>query len=142
MRGYFGIVFYEPKFSENIGTVIRSANCFGAIFIGIIGKRYKKQVGDTMTTEKHIPFYEYTDLNDFLIHVPIKSEIIACEVDGKDIRNFKHPERAIYIFGGEDRTLPIELSNRIKIETSHCLNMAVAASIVMFHRNNSLRGTP
>jgi tRNA(Leu) C34 or U34 (ribose-2'-O)-methylase TrmL len=39
MRGYFGIAFYEPKFIVNIGTAVRSAKCFGASFIAVIGGR-------------------------------------------------------------------------------------------------------
>ncbi len=134
-RGYWGIAFYEPKFEENIGTAIRSAHCFGVDFIAVIGKRYKKQPSDTMATERHIPIYEYENLDDFLKHIPIGCEIIGIEVDGKNIIGFKHPERAIYFLGGEDRNIPKEIEKRLKIETSHCLNMAVAASIVMFHRN-------
>ena len=64
-RGYFGIAFYEPKFEENIGTAVRNAHCFGADFIAVIGKRYKKQPSDTMATERHIPIYEYENLEDF-----------------------------------------------------------------------------
>lgn len=134
-RGYWGIAFYEPKFEENIGTAVRSAHCFGADFICLIGRRYKKQPSDTMATERHIPIYEYENLDDFLRHIPIECEIIGIEVDGENIIGFKHPQRAVYILGGEDRNLPKEIKKRLKIETSHCLNMAVAASIVMFHRN-------
>jgi tRNA(Leu) C34 or U34 (ribose-2'-O)-methylase TrmL len=60
------------------------------------------------------------------------------EVDGADIRNFKHPQRAVYVFGGEDRTLPKITEKRLRIETSYCLNMATAASIAMFYRSLSL----
>lgn len=134
MRGYYGIAFYEPKFEENIGTAVRSAHCFGADFICVIGKRYKKQPSDTMATERHMPIYEYTNLDDFLKHIPIGCELIGVEVDGLDIKEFIHPLKAIYIFGGEDRTLPKEIKNRLRIETSHCLNMATTASIIMFHR--------
>ena len=133
-RGYWGIAFYEPKFEENIGTAIRSAHCFGANFICVIGKRYKRQPSDTMATERHIPIYEYSDLDDFLKHTPVDCEIVGIEVDGKDIIGYEHPQRVIYVLGGEDRNLPQEIKNRLRIETSHCLNMSTTASIVMFHR--------
>lgn len=136
MRGYYGIAFYEPKYEENIGTAVRSAHCFGADFIAVIGKRYSRQPSDTMATERHIPIYEYDDMEDFLRHVPKGCEVIPVEVDGEDIREFEHPDRAIYLFGGEDRTLPpIPSSKRLRIETSHCLNMSTTASIVLFHRS-------
>jgi tRNA(Leu) C34 or U34 (ribose-2'-O)-methylase TrmL len=133
-RGYFGIVFYEPKFDENIGTAVRSAHCFGADFIGVIGKRYKKQPSDTMATERHIPIYEWADTEDFLRHIPVGCDVVGVEMDGEDITQFHHPDRAIYVLGGEDRNAPAEIKKRLKISTSHCLNMAVAASVVMFHR--------
>lgn len=137
-RGYWGMVFYEPKFEENIGTAIRSAHCFGADFLGVIGKRYKKQPSDTMATERHIPIYEYKNMKDFLTHLPVNCEVIGVEVDGEDIKNFVHPERCVYLIGGEDRNVPKGMKYRIRIDTSHCLNMAVAASIVAYDRKLKL----
>ena len=136
IRGYFGVVFFEPKFEENIGTAIRSSHCFGADFLGVIGARYKRQATDTMATEKHVPIFEYKDLQDFLDHVPAGCAVIGIECDGEQtLETFNHPERAIYVLGGEDRSLPPEIKKRIRFETSHCVNMAVAASIVLYDRN-------
>jgi len=134
-RGYFGIAFYEPKFELNIGTAIRNAHCFGADFVAVIGKRYKRQASDTSATERHVPIYEYADLNDFLSHIPIKCEIVSVEVDGRDIKNFIHPERAVYLMGGEDKTLPIiENSIRVRFPTDYCVNMAVASALILYDR--------
>jgi tRNA(Leu) C34 or U34 (ribose-2'-O)-methylase TrmL len=56
-------------------------------------------------------------------------------MDGENIVNFNHPERAIYLFGGEDRSVPIvQNSKRIKIPTSYCLNMAVASGVILYDR--------
>ena len=63
MKGYFGIVFYEPKWEENIGTALRSALCMGADFVADIGKRYKRQPTDTNNVVNQIPFYHYKILN-------------------------------------------------------------------------------
>lgn len=134
-RGYYGIAFFEPKFIENIGTIIRSANCFQADFIAIIGGRYQKTAMDTMKTHKHVPIYEYRDMNDFIDHIPIECDVVGVEVGGDSINEFKHPERAIYLLGGEDRTLPEMFGKNITIDTTHCLNMAVAASIIMYDRS-------
>lgn len=134
-RGFYGIAFFEPKFEENIGTAIRSAKCFNADFIALIGKRFAKQATDTTATERHIPVYEYKNLKDFMEHIPLKTQVISVEVDGaRELESYKHPERAIYVFGGEDRTLPDITEERIKIKTVHCLNMAVTASIIMYDR--------
>lgn len=56
-RGYFGIGVYHPKNVINIGTLWRSANCFGADFLFTIGHRYKHQGSDTLKTYRHIPLY-------------------------------------------------------------------------------------
>ena len=134
-RGYFGIAFYEPKFNENIGTAVRNAHCFGADFIAVIGKRYERQPTDTTKAERHIPIFEYSDLKDFLNHIPVDCEIVSVEVDGDDIRNFIHPDRAVYIIGGEDRTLPvIEKSKRVRFPTDYCLNMSVASALILYDR--------
>lgn len=137
-RGYWGIAFYEPKTKVNIGTAIRSANCFGCNFISLIGSRFKHQASDTMKTEKHVPIFEYDCLEDFLHHLPRGCGVVGVEMDGTPIRSFSHPERVIYLFGGEDRNVPEKIENRVKIDTSHCLNMAVAASIIMFDRQTKL----
>lgn len=134
-RGYFGIAFYEPKFEENIGTAIRNAHCFGADFISVIGKRYERQPSDTMATERHIPIYEYEDLEDFLAHIPLGCELVIVECDGEDSATFIHPQRAIYLLGGEDRNAPnIPSIKRVRFPTSHCVNMAVASGLILYDR--------
>jgi tRNA(Leu) C34 or U34 (ribose-2'-O)-methylase TrmL len=134
-RGYFGIAFYEPKFEENIGTAVRNAHCFGADFIAVIGKRYKKQPSDTMKTEKHVPIYEYSDLKDFIEHLPKGCEIVVVECDGESSIEFKHPQRAVYLMGGEDRSVPKTVNaKRVAFPTSHCVNMAVASGLILYDR--------
>ena len=46
MKGYFEIGIYQPKYEENIGTLMRSAYQLGAAGVFTVGKRYRKQVGD------------------------------------------------------------------------------------------------
>ena len=48
MPGFgIGIVVERGKTWENMGGIIRSAGCFGASFVAIVGGRYKKQNTDT-----------------------------------------------------------------------------------------------
>ena len=65
-RGYFGIGCTNMKAIVNYGTLFRSAICFGADFIFLIGKRFKKQASDTMCSWRHIPLYEYQTCEEFL----------------------------------------------------------------------------
>ncbi len=139
MRGYYGIALYEPKFEENLGTVIRSCMNFRADFICTIGNRYSKQASDTTDATKHIPLFHFKDTQDFIEHIPKDCELVSIEVDGKEqLESMNHPQRAIYILGGEDRTLPEEiqgLGRSARLDTNYCLNMAVTASVVMYDRH-------
>lgn len=138
MRGYYGIALFEPKTEENLGTIIRSAHDFGVDFICTIGNRYYHQRSDTTKGTKHIPLFHFEDTEDFLKHIPEDCELVSVEVNGKkSLPEFKHQERAIYVFGGEDRTIPEDiqsLGRTVKIDTKYCLNLAVTASIVMYDR--------
>ena len=139
MRGYVGIALLNPKNSTNIGTCLRNCSCFGADFISIIGPRFqkfKRQASDTLKTWRHIPVFEYLEFADFYNHITHDCQLISIEVDGEDIRTFIHPQRSIYLFGPEDGTLPKLPGKRLKIETSFCLNLAVATGIVLFDRQN------
>ena len=136
-RGYFGIVLYQPKTIENLGVLIRSCGNFGAAFIATIGHRYHRSPGDTMNVMKHYPGFHFKTLHDCLLAVPVNADIVRVEVDGAtELPNFIHPERAIYVLGGEDRSVPvIPCARSIKIDSRRCLNLHIAASIVMYDRN-------
>lgn len=60
--------------------------------------------------------------------------------DSRNIRNFVHPERCIYLLGAEDYGLPKDILDKcysvIHIESKYCLNVSIAGSIVMFDRKN------
>ena len=141
-RGFFGIGIYQTKTEANIGTLWRSAHNFGADFIFTIGKRYRKQPTDTTLALRHVPLYEYDTFEELKKYKPIDSSLVAIEQSelSQNIKDFIHPEQAIYILGAEDHGLPIEYQEKchsvISINTSMCLNVAVAGSIVMFDRVN------
>lgn len=144
MRGYFGVVLYQPKHTENWGTVLRSAFNFGAAFVGTVNRRFTQQSSNTVKAERHIPVFHWDTVDAFLDTIPINSLLVGLEVNGQHIlgNGFCHPERCVYIFGGEDQTLPANLwdfprSVSVRIETRNCLNLAVAASIVMWDRTRN-----
>lgn len=140
MRGYFGIGIERSKSEVNVGTLWRSAYNLGASFIFTIGRRYPKQASDTTQSWRHIPLLEYSNVEDFRNHIPFDCIPIAIELtsDAKSIRDFKHPERAVYILGPEDGSISKALQDICKtvicIESKYCLNVAVAGSIIMYDR--------
>jgi tRNA(Leu) C34 or U34 (ribose-2'-O)-methylase TrmL len=140
-KGYAGIALFEPKNIENLGTIFRSAHCFGFDYISIIGGRYKRQASDTTDAGNHLPIFQYANFESFRRAQPENVMLIGVEVNGKsDLKTFAHPKQAVYIFGGEDRTIQLtnDYHHSIRLKTSYCLNLAVCASIVMYDRTVKL----
>lgn len=139
-RGYCGIGVINLKRDINYGTLFRSALCFDADFLFLVGRRFEKMSSDTMRTERHIPLYEYESVDSFLKQgIPYNCQPVCVEISkrAKNLITFTHPERAIYILGAEDGSVPEIIQNHcvvVDIPTSHCLNVAVAGSIVLYDR--------
>ena len=142
MRGYWGIGCENMKTGMNYGSLHRSAQSFGASFIFLIGKRFKRQSSDVLNSWKHIPLYEYDSFDDFNKHRPFDCKPIGVEITKNSIpiKEFEHPERAIYLLGAEDSGLTKNAMNKcqniIQIPGDYCLNVANAGTIVMFDRIN------
>lgn len=140
MRGYFEIGVYQPKTEVNVGTLWRSAYQLGAAGIFTIGRRYKKQSSDTTNSYLHVPLRNYETFEDFKEHIPEQCQIVPIEMGGHPLSNIVHPERAIYLLGAEDYGIPKDITDKCKLVISlesigqNSYNVAVAGSIVMYHR--------
>jgi len=143
-RGYFEIGIYHTKCRENVGTLWRSAYQLGAVGIFTIGKRYKGQPGDTCKTPRHIPLRHYENWEHFMSNRPLGVQLVGVEMGRRPLSTFVHPERAIYLLGAEDYGLPEDIifacQSVISLEAVRNLsyNVAVAGSIVMYHRLSSM----
>jgi len=136
-RGYSAIGLYQPKTPANIGGVLRAADCYGAALVAVQGQRYKRIGTDTLASYRHIPLLNVPDLHEC---VPYDCIPIAIErADGaKPIQDFTHPERAFYVFGPEDGSVPKAVQEWCKcvvyIPTWHCMNLAATVNVVLFDR--------
>lgn len=140
-RGYFGLALYHPKKATNWGTLVRTANLLECSFIAAIGPRYPIQGSDTLKTHKHVPIFEFTTFEDFRKScMPMDCSLVAVELDdkAKELKHFVHPERAIYMLGAEDHGIPpkilAECDQIVKLKGRYSMNVAVAGSIVLYHR--------
>lgn len=138
-KGFCGIGIWHPKFDCNIGTLFRSAYAFDVDFTFTIGKKYRHQGSDTAKSLKHLPCYNYSTYEQFKENIPLNSRIVCVEITDKayDLNKFTHPEQAIYLLGSEGGNLPKDLLDNhyvVKINTSICLNVSVAGSIVLYDR--------
>jgi len=141
MRGYFGIGIDNPRKQENIGSLFRSAQIFGAKFVFTIGSQYRRQASDTCHSTRNIPYFFYLDYEEFFRNRAVGSTIIGVEnaPEARLINNFVHPRQAIYILGSERVGVRPEILKKcnsiIKIDGEFSLNVAVAGSIIMYDRS-------
>lgn len=140
MRGFFAIGIENGKTSYNIGTLFRSADLFDAAFIFTVGRRYKRQPSDVLKSWRHMPLFNFTDLNDLYSHLPYGCMLVGVEMkpEAISINSYKHPQRACYLLGAEDNGLSSEAQKRcnqlVVLPGRRSLNVSVAGSIVIFDR--------
>lgn len=138
----FAIGVDHPKRVENIGVLWRSAYCLGASMVFTVGRRYDlaKERGDTVKTWRQIPLLHFPDWSTYRESAPLAWIPVGVEIgrDAEDLSSFAHPREAVYILGAEDHGLTDEAATMCKtlvvIPSRHCLNVAVAGSIVMYDR--------
>ena len=139
-RGFFGIGIYQPKHTENIGTLMRSAFCLGADFLFTIGRRYKTQSSDTVKAVRHIPYYHYVSADEWLSNLPYATIPVLIELapNAYSLPNYCHPERAVYLLGNEVDGVPQKLLKRgfqtVQVPSRQCLNVSATGSIIMYDR--------
>lgn len=137
----FAIGVEHPKSSDNIGTLFRSAQNFGASLIFTIGRRYKRQQSDCQKAWRNIPLLNFESWDAFREHAPMDWVPVVVEIcDGAvPLPEFKHPKCAVYILGPEDGSVCPDIlgrtKNKVWIPTKRCLNVATAGSIVMYDRS-------
>ena len=145
MRGYFGIGVQEISKEQNVGTIARSAHAFGASFFFAVSPSVDikaMRVSDTSDAFDHLPYYEYETVG--AIKFPQECALVGIELveDSIELPSFRHPLRAAYILGPEMGSLSPEVLARcdhvVKIPMKFCVNVGVAAAIVMYDRMISL----
>ena len=141
MRGYFGIGVEQISKEQNVGTIARSAHAFGASFFFAIDPELDLgllRVSDTSGAFDHLPYYQY-DTPEAL-DLPMKCVLVGCEFTDEAIElpSFRHPLRAAYIFGPEMGNLSPQIMEQcdhiVKIPMNFCVNVGVAAALVMYDR--------
>jgi tRNA(Leu) C34 or U34 (ribose-2'-O)-methylase TrmL len=136
-RGYFGVGLYNPKQEGNCGAALRACGVYGASFMAIHGQRFKQCRMDTMKAWRHLPVLEVDSLLDALPFncVPVAVELVST---ARSLVGYTHPERAFYLFGPEDGSLPKEVIGRcrdtIYVPTNACMNLAACVNVVLYDR--------
>lgn len=136
-RGYSAIGIISPKSDPNVGGALRAAHCYNAALVVVQGSRCQKQSSDTTKAARHIPLLHAPDIFQA---VPEGCETVAIEFikSARPLQEFTHPERALYVFGPEDGSIPPDVLTRCKhvvfIPTKFCMNLAATVNVVLYDR--------
>ena len=137
---YFEVGVYQPRREHNVGTLWRTALQVGANAVFTVGRQYRYQTSDVFKTTQNLPLKHYLSVEELLQNRPADTKLIAVEMGGISLRQFQHPARAVYLLGAEDVGLPQFVLQKADIvlsldaATKASYNLAVAGSIVMYHR--------
>lgn len=136
MRGYSAIGLIGAKIEANVGGALRAAFCYNASLIILQAPRFKQQSTNVFKTERHIPLI----VGNILECRPYDCEIVAVELveNCKSLVSFKHPQRAIYVFGPEDGSISPKFLEKaqhvVQIPTVSCMNLAATVNVVLYDR--------
>lgn len=136
-RGYSAIGLFNPKTPANVGSVLRAAGCYGSAMVAASGRRYHGSCTDTQKRHKHMPFLQVEDLHSVIPYdcVPVAVDLIPGAIN---LVEYKHPDRAFYIFGPEDGTLGTQITSWcrdvIYVPTAFCMNLAAAVNVILYDR--------
>lgn len=147
MRGYFGIGAEGISKAMNLGAILRTGHAFGASFAFTVNAHHRARevnLSDTAKSAAHLPLYEWDNLDD--LRLPKGCVLIGVELDPRavDLPSFRHPLNAAYLLGPEKGDLSEEAkalcSHIVKIPTKFCVNLSVAAALVMYDRTLTMGG--
>ncbi len=147
MRGYFGIGSERISKAMNLGAVLRTAHAFHASFAFTVNAHHNARevnLSDTSKSETHVPLYEWDSLEE--MRLPKGCVLVGVELDERavDLPSFRHPLNAAYLLGPEKGSLSPEATalctHLVKIPTRFCVNLSVAAALVIYDRTISMGG--
>ena len=147
MRGYFGVGSERISKPMNLGAVLRTGHAFGASFAFTVGSaldRREAELADTSKSAGHLPLYQWASVEEMVL--PKDCVLVGVELDDRaiDLPAFRHPLKAAYLLGPEKGDLSDAAKARcahlVKIPTRFCVNLSVAAAIVMYDRLLTLGG--
>lgn len=139
----YGSVFIglsNPKSPTNVGAVLRAAGCYQASGVRYVGDRFDraaKYSTDTKNVNSSTPLIKVDDLS---LGLPADTHVVCVELaeGAVPLPSFDHPERAIYIFGPEDGSLPQQVIDKadsvVYVPTVGCMNLAATVNVVLYDR--------
>jgi len=126
------VAMVNPKNPYNVGAALRAASCFGIPQVWFTGDRVKFGLkgAKRLPREERMKGYRDVELRQFDHFfdqfegaVPVAVEL---RPNAESLTKFVHPEKALYIFGPEDGSIPQSILKEchrfVVIPTRHCVN--------------------
>lgn len=143
MWGEVAVGLDRPKYAHNVGAAIRGISCFtdGGRLVWT-GDRVVPEKMDRIPREERMKDYANVDFErverittEFPDFTPVVIELVP---GAQALPHFKHPEKALYIFGPEDGSVNPGIRYAahafVQIPAKHCMNLSVAVNMILFHR--------
>lgn len=139
------VALWNPKYAHNVGAALRAASCFGFEQVWFTGNRVSLDVGkgERLPREERMKGYKDVELIQYdYVFDQFPSDVVPVAVEvrpnSEPLQDFVHPERALYVFGPEDGSIP-QMALRhchrfVIIPTRHCVNLAAAVYLVLYDR--------
>ncbi|MBT5231190.1 MAG: RNA methyltransferase [Methylococcales bacterium] len=135
----------NPKSPSNVGSVLRASGCFQADKIFYTGVRFERAAQFNTDTQSVEGYVSLKGVDDLYSTVEYGTEVVCVDlVEGAtSLPDFKHPEKALYVFGPEDGTISQDIVNKadhvVYIPTIGCLNLAASVNVVLYDRVAKLK---
>lgn len=144
-KRYSAIGLVNPKSPTNVGGVMRAAGCYEADDVFYTGKRYALAVSNgnsqyNTDTQAASDIIALTGVESLIDVIDQDVSIVCVDlVEGAiPLPEFKHPEKALYIFGPEDGTISQQVINRadavVYVPTVGCMNLAASVNVLLYDR--------
>lgn len=130
----------NPKSPANVGAVMRAAGCYQATAIRYTGERFDRAARyrtDTKNVQSKIPL---TGVDCLYEALPADVKVVCVEFaeGATSLPDFVHPERALYVFGPEDGSIPQHVVDRadhvVYVPTVGCMNLAASVNVLLYDR--------
>ncbi len=136
------VALYNPKVVVNLAGAVRACSCFNIESLAWTGNRIRFPAGQRIPREfrlyKEVQIthqYQLITQEDLDIYTPVAVEY---RKNSENLRDFVHPENALYVLGPEDNSVPnhiLSLCHRfVYIDTTSCLNLAMTVGVVLYDR--------
>jgi len=130
----------NPKSPENVGSVMRAVGCYQADGVKYTGQRYDRATKLNTDTKSVIQTIPLTGVDSLLDDLPSDMVVVCVELaeGATSLPHFQHPEKAIYIFGPEDGSIPQNMADKadhvVYIPTVGCMNLAASVNVLLYDR--------